>query len=145
MPWSCYLLGRFARTQLPRQIPLNPWVLNAFFYPKMCDGNAENCGKCRRLRRPNAELFTAFPDSVTLAARPGICLLFTDGWAFGWPHCGLSSECLTGAVWEGRFGTEAAQARVGEGSERQGCGFRSLQCPWTVTLGCPASKGRTVT
>lgn len=55
-----------------------------------------------------------FPDSVTLAARPGVCFPSADvgGRAFGWPLCGLWSEWLAGAVWVGKFGTEAAQARA---------------------------------
>ena len=93
-----------------RQVSLNSLAPNASFQPKMCDGNSKNCGKCRNPRRQDAGFVSTFLDSVTLAARQEFLSL--DGQAFGLPHCGLWPPCLTGTMWKGKCGGEAAEAGV---------------------------------
>lgn len=111
----CYSAGRFAWAQIPRWIALNSWALHAFFHPEVCGRNTGDYGKCRRQKIPNTEFFSTSLDSLTLPARPGACFLSAVGQALGWPHCGLSSECLSGAAWEER-------GNFGQRLPRPGCG-----------------------
>lgn len=111
----CYSLGRFARPQMPRRMPLNSWALCMPSLVPRCVAETQRTMETQTPGDTRHRLFLYFPGLSDLIGEAGACFLSADMRALGLPRGRLSSEWLSGAAWEER-------GNLGQGPPWPGCG-----------------------
>lgn len=140
----CYSLGRFARPQMPRWMPLNSWALCMPSLVPRCVAETQRTMETQTPGDTRHRLFLYFPGLNDLIGEAGACFLSAN--IYG-PLACLAAGChLNGSLGlRGRNGEIWDRGHpgqgVGEGMKARGCGFKSPQGLGAMTL-VPAGRGR---